>query len=85
MVVGDEISDELAQQVTEGTLVPIPGLTLSVALKRTLTHIPQIRHEKPVDIDRALPGKHIKDIYDQQNYKRAAVLCQLRSSAQGGL
>lgn len=79
MVVGDEIADELAKQATEGTLDPIPGLTLSAALKKTLSCIPKIKLEKPVDIDTALPRKHTKSIYDLQTYKRAAVLCQLRT------
>ncbi|KAK7177893.1 hypothetical protein PSPO01_16055 [Paraphaeosphaeria sporulosa] len=45
---------------------------------RDLTYV-IIKLEKPVDIDTALPGKHTKSIYDLQTYKRAAVLCQLRT------
>ncbi|KAK7177509.1 transposon I factor [Paraphaeosphaeria sporulosa] len=45
---------------------------------RDLTYV-IIKLENPVDIDTALPGKHTKSIYNLQTYKRAAVLCQLRT------
>jgi len=58
MVVGDEIADELAKKATEGVLDPIPGLTLSSALKKTIACMPKVKLEKLINMDTALPGKH---------------------------
>ena len=33
----------------------------------------------PTQIDRALPGKHIKKVYDKLNHAQAAVLAQMRT------
>ena len=35
--------------------------------------------KKPDDIDCALPGPHVKSLYDQLGYRKAAILCQLRT------
>jgi len=64
MVVGDEVADELAKEVTKRTLPLIPSLTLTSALKKVEPFLPKIKLEKPVHFDNALPSQYTKIIYD---------------------
>ena len=78
-VIGSGIADKLAKKATSEDLPRIPGLILPVALKRVYALLLKIRLDKPVTIDKALPGPYTKSIYDALTYKKAAILCQLRT------
>ena len=78
-VAGSEMADKLAKKATSKDLPRIPGLTLSLALKRAHTLVPRAKLDKPVPLDRALPGPHTKIIYDALTRRKAAILCQLRT------
>jgi ribonuclease HI len=79
MVIGDEIADELAKQVTEGTLNEIKHLTTAAALSKTKEALRNETSTSKYTLDSALPGNHTQSLYDNRLYKEAAVLYQLRT------
>jgi len=78
-VIGSGIADKLAKKATSEDLLRIPGLILPVALKRVYALLLKIRLDKPVTIDKALPGPYTKSIYDALTHKKAVILYQLRT------
>ncbi|XTI92044.1 hypothetical protein V2W45_1249626, partial [Cenococcum geophilum] len=79
IVVGDKVADELVEEVTKRTLPPILGLILISALKKVKPFLLKIKLEEPVHFNNALPSQYTKIIYDQNTYKKAIMLCQLRT------
>lgn len=78
-IVGNEIANTLAKEATSGPQQPRDELTLPAALKKARRLIVQTTPRKADDIDRALPGPHVRTLYDNLVYQKAAVLCQLRT------
>ena len=78
-IVGNEIANKLAREATTGPQQLRDELTLPSALKKAHSLTAPTKLKKTDNIDCALPGTHVRTLYDNLVYQKAAVLCQLRT------
>jgi ribonuclease HI len=81
-VEGNQKSHDEATAVTSIDLQPVNIAAVSTVTNTMVNGIPTTARER-WDIDTALPGKHVRDLYDHRPYKEAAMLCRLRSGVNG--
>jgi hypothetical protein len=76
---GGDIAHRLAKRATAEHLPKIRHTTLAYSLRVVKKKVKPLELKKEVKIDSALPGKHVKTLYDDLKFKESFVLCQLRT------
>ena len=75
---GGDMAHDLAKMATTNPLPTIHTKTLAPALKKVREAI-EPRQTGKYAVDSALPGTHMKALYDECTYREAKALCQLRT------
>jgi len=76
---GGEEADRLAKEATTRDLPKIRHTTLAYSMQEARRNVKVKGLRKKAKIDSALPGKHVRKLYDELTFKESSVLCQLRT------
>lgn len=76
---GGEEADRLAKEATARDLPKIRHTTLAYSMQEAKKKVEVKELRKKAKIDSALPGNHVRKLYNELKSEEASVLCQLRT------